>query len=320
MNCCQFWMPTSIYLAGAAGDEPTTATAWRFEFQTRQNAVNQQIFGFGKALPPLLWTFLKLYHEQYAMARDLIAGRTPLAAHSDMHRQLLSWCGELLAKHWETLVAAEPKEQGYLMGRAIFEVASLLIPAAKAGALPQLTTLEFLNSLKAQSAFFQSGGKGAAAMQAVEEGTAEIPSLVSRLQKVAAGCFVAGTPVWTREGWQPVETIRRGNLVLARDERTGGQDWKPVVTTTVSHPAALVHVRSAALVRHSREGDGNQSADEDWIEDELVSTVEHPFWVAEGAEGRFVAAQELSAGSRLSLAGGGEAVVAGSVLWIAPLR
>ncbi|MEA2700519.1 MAG: hypothetical protein QOI66_4790 [Myxococcales bacterium] len=47
------------------------------------------------------------------------------------------------------------------------------------------------------------------------------------------GCFVAGTPVATEEGPQPIEEIQPGTMVLTRDERGGDLAWKPVLRTFV---------------------------------------------------------------------------------------
>lgn len=63
----------------------------------------------------------------------------------------------------------------------------------------------------------------------------------------------------------PAEDIRPGDWVLSRDEQTGEQAYKPVLKTFVTRPDRLYHVRY-------RTADG--------LESELVSTGEHPFYVA----------------------------------------
>ena len=58
---------------------------------------------------------------------------------------------------------------------------------------------------------------------------------------VDCACFVAGTPVATPNGPKPIETLRVGDLVLARDEATGSFDYKAVRRTyvTTCSPAAF---------------------------------------------------------------------------------
>lgn len=50
-------------------------------------------------------------------------------------------------------------------------------------------------------------------------------------QILGIACFVEGTLVHTDSGLQPVETLKRGDLVWAQDERTGEQALRPVVAT-----------------------------------------------------------------------------------------
>jgi hypothetical protein len=45
----------------------------------------------------------------------------------------------------------------------------------------------------------------------------------------ASSCFVAGTPVHTRDGLRPIETLRVGDLVLSQDTTTGALGFQPVV-------------------------------------------------------------------------------------------
>jgi len=105
-------------------------------------------------------------------------------------------------------------------------------------------------------------------------------------------CFVAGTAVLTAGGPRAIETIRPGDLVLSRDEASGEQAYKPVLETVVTRPTRLYHVgyRTAA-----------------GIDDELVGTGEHPFFVTNRSG--FVRADELAVGDTLRLADGGPAEV-----------
>jgi hypothetical protein len=51
-----------------------------------------------------------------------------------------------------------------------------------------------------------------------------------RAQIALTGCFVAGTPVHTKEGLRPIEQIKVGDYVLSKPEDGKGKTaYKPVV-------------------------------------------------------------------------------------------
>ena len=156
----------------------------------------------------------------------------------------------------------------------------------------KMSKVSFLTRLKALP-FFQAGKP----LQAANR----VEILFQRLPGTKM-CFVAGTPVWTADGVKRIEDVMAGDRVLARDERTGRQEYKMVLEAVVTHPAALVHVRYSALGRHS----GDEGADG---EEELVCTPQHPFFVGASGAGRFVPAGELREGDVLCLADGGSAVI-----------
>jgi len=72
-------------------------------------------------------------------------------------------------------------------------------------------------------------------------------------------CFAAGTPVQTRDGRKPIETVRVGDQVLAQDVTTGSLAFHPV--TVVHHNAPSATIRLAI--------DNG---------DLLVASVYHRFW------------------------------------------
>jgi RHS repeat-associated protein len=78
------------------------------------------------------------------------------------------------------------------------------------------------------------------------------------------GCFVAGTPIWTEAGAQPIDDIAVGELVWSRSEKTGELVLRPVVATY--HRA---DVRLGQIVVQFADG----------VEETLTVTAEHPFWV-----------------------------------------
>jgi hypothetical protein len=89
-------------------------------------------------------------------------------------------------------------------------------------------------------------------------------------------CFVSGTPVWSRRGMVPIETIVAGDEVLAQDQETGSLAYKIVFSIARRAPAPVVQVSV-----------GN---------DEFVCTQGHRFWVS-GAGWRM--AKQIAPGVQL---------------------
>jgi len=93
----------------------------------------------------------------------------------------------------------------------------------------------------------------------------------------ASSCFVAGTMVATPDGARRIESLRAGDVVLARDERSGALAPSRVARTFVRRAPSLVDV-------HVVDGDGTS--------DTIRATPEHPFftldraWVGAGALAR----------------------------------
>lgn len=119
--------------------------------------------------------------------------------------------------------------------------------------------------------------EGAAGAVAAAEGGAGKAALCDG---VDCACFVAGTPVATPEGLRPIESLRPGDRVLARDGATGAVDFKPVVRTYVTPSKPVLDVEITAP---------------DGAVEILGVTAEHPFYV----EGRgWVRAGLLAFGER----------------------
>lgn len=89
-------------------------------------------------------------------------------------------------------------------------------------------------------------------------------------------CFVKGTPVWTKTGRRPIESLRIGDQVLSQDVATGELGYKPVIGTTIRPPSELLNLKTG--------------------DEQLVTTQGHPFWVA-GAGWKM--AKELGEGAVL---------------------
>ncbi len=84
-------------------------------------------------------------------------------------------------------------------------------------------------------------------------------------------CFAAGTPVWTETGLKPIEKLKIGDRVLAKDVETGELTYKPVLKTTVRPPRELTTLK--------------------FDEETIVCTGGHRFWSS--GEG-WVKARDLS--------------------------
>ncbi len=89
-------------------------------------------------------------------------------------------------------------------------------------------------------------------------------------------CLPAGTPIRTAEGWQPIESIRIGDRVLAKSIGSGELAERPVVWTTVRSAQPLVRLHFG--------------------QETIAATRGHYFWVS-GKGWRM--AKELKAGDRL---------------------
>jgi hypothetical protein len=73
-------------------------------------------------------------------------------------------------------------------------------------------------------------------------------------------CFAKGTPVWTKTGQRPIETLEVGDLVLAQNAATGELAYKPIVGRTVRPPSEIRSLKIRG--------------------EEIHTTLGHPFWVA----------------------------------------
>jgi hypothetical protein len=212
-------------------------------------------------------------------------------------------------------------DQGKLFGRVVFEIASFVLPAAKAGNLAKLQKAAVLESaiakIKAAEWFTKlPGAKQGKLIQAFEK----VGSFIAKL-KTTKMCFVAGTLVATDNGMVPIELVKAGDRVLSKDPETGSEGYRPVVDAFVTRPTRLHHIYYRA--GHARRahavgaagvmtvGDDEEGSDEPHGGmSELVCTAEHPFYVENRSS--FVPAHLLEAGDQLSLAGGLTAVVEGN--------
>jgi RHS repeat-associated protein len=92
-------------------------------------------------------------------------------------------------------------------------------------------------------------------------------------------CFTGDTLVWTPDGLVPIEEVREGDRVLARDELTGALAWRRVNGVYVAEGVELVEVTLVGTTGTTV----------------LRTTLEHPF----GGEDGWVTAERLGPGDRV---------------------
>ena len=89
-------------------------------------------------------------------------------------------------------------------------------------------------------------------------------------------CFVRGTPVWTKTGPKPIESLSVGDLVLAQNVNTGQIAYRPVMLRTLRPAGPILQISTR--------------------EEKLLVTRGHPLWV-DGVGWRM--AKELEDGAML---------------------
>jgi hypothetical protein len=89
-------------------------------------------------------------------------------------------------------------------------------------------------------------------------------------------CFVRGTPVWTKTGQKPIESLTAGDLVLAQNVNTGEIAYRPVLTRTLRPAGPTLEITAGG--------------------EKIFSTRGHPLWV-DGVGWRM--AKELEDGALL---------------------
>jgi hypothetical protein len=97
-----------------------------------------------------------------------------------------------------------------------------------------------------------------------------------RPERPPCECFVRGTPVWTKTGRRPIESLSVGDLVLSQNVNSGEIAYKPVLLRTLRPASPVVEIATA--------------------KEKFRSTRGHPLWI-DGSGWRM--AKELEAGANL---------------------
>ncbi len=105
--------------------------------------------------------------------------------------------------------------------------------------------------------------------------------------QVHTACFAAGTPVWTRAGRVPIESLKVGDVVLSQNVETGALSYQPVMVVHHNPPAETLRITVGGEV--------------------LVSSELHRFWVA--GKG-WSMARDLRTGTELRNVNGVERITA----------
>ncbi len=87
--------------------------------------------------------------------------------------------------------------------------------------------------------------------------------------RTTPSCFPRGTPVWTMSGQKVIESVRKGDWVLAQDPETGQLAFKPVTATTFREPSPLIEIAVEQQAAEEQAAGGRA----------LRATRGHPFWV-----------------------------------------
>lgn len=107
------------------------------------------------------------------------------------------------------------------------------------------------------------------AITAVSGGVGKLATKAGRsvfkwAKRSPCGCFASGTLVKTKEGLKPIEEVKLGDLLAAKNEETGEIAWKPVIKQHIYENRPLNKLVLQASAQNPVE---------------LTVTDDHPFWV-----------------------------------------
>lgn len=128
---------------------------------------------------------------------------------------------------------------------------------------------------------------GSQATKAGAEGTAKKVETTAAQKVADKGCFVAGSPIATESGLQPIETLQPGDRIWTRDEVTGEVSLGRVAQTFERREIPTLDVTIE---------------DELGEREQIRTTAEHPFWVERHG---WITAEALAPGDPLVVRPGG---------------
>ena len=216
---------------------------------------------------------LEIQKDKFAIIESIMIGDwEAVGVISEPYRAALEVSIEILQVMFEELKKKTRGEQGYFAGRALFEIASIVVPIAKVAQIGKLAALSKLRTMK-----ILASGPGAKMLEKIVE-------LIAFFTKWSDCCFVAGTLVHTKHGLVKIEELRGGDEVRTRTE-SGVMEFKPILEALVTAPGSLLEVNVEFVAP-----DGEKT----W--ESIICTPEHPF---QRQQDGFVAASELGTGDML---------------------
>ncbi|MDT9598815.1 polymorphic toxin-type HINT domain-containing protein [Sphingosinicella rhizophila] len=149
---------------------------------------------------------------------------------------------------------------------------------------------------------FADAGTGGSAIKRNDSGSFEESSI-----KHCPLCFAADTRILVKGGWKDIQTVKVGDLVYSRDERTGTSGYRKVTRTFVTKPVTFTHLYYRLRESGRHDGGGGDGKTEDGDPLKLVGTPTHPVWSEDRRA--WVDLEDLRTGENLLLARGDTAQV-----------
>ncbi|MCC5619693.1 hypothetical protein LC605_32645 [Nostoc sp. CHAB 5836] len=188
---------------------------------------------------------------------------------------------------------------GLIPGGKLLGVAGKLL--GKAGAIVGKLASAAWSTAKYYAGRFFSGL--ARAGGALVDGAMSLAERALSWFQKGCGCFTENTLVWTERGQIPIRMIVVGDVVKARNEATGEDEWRRVVDTFTRPGAAIIEL---VIVKENGARSLIEGKHAPIALETIETTEEHPFLVDCS---RWLRADQLSAGMSLTTTTGVQAKV-----------